>query len=111
MGIGQLLIGLFIPVLLVLSLPEMIDIIDLQYSDLNEQQKSQAYDFSSGLFNTFLGLGQFFGPMYGSIATQLFGFRTCLDYVAFASLAIAILYLTFTEKTSKMRRRWFLINN
>jgi hypothetical protein len=37
MGIGQLLIGLFIPVLLVLSLPEMIDIIDLQYSDLNEQ--------------------------------------------------------------------------
>ena len=68
-GIGQGFMGLFGPLLVVFSLPLMIDIVDAEFTHLSEKRKSQAYDFSSGLFNSFLYFGQISGPIYGTNMT------------------------------------------
>lgn len=68
-GTGQAFMGLFGPLLIVFSLPLMIDIVDNEFHHLSEKRKSQAYDFSGGLFNSFLYFGQISGPIYGTNMT------------------------------------------
>ena len=53
MAVGQFLIGVVSPFLLVPSLPEMIESALIRFPD----QESQVNDLSSGIFNSFLGLG------------------------------------------------------
>jgi hypothetical protein len=97
-GIGQALLGLFNPFLLIFSLPEMVDVIDTMYSGLDKQSKMKIYDTSSGLYNAILGVGQVIGPIYATSVTEKSGFSLCCDYVAMTSLALGILYLVFTKR-------------
>jgi hypothetical protein len=66
MGIGQVVCGLFLPLMLVPSLPEMIDTVDQLHPNLSGREKSVLYDFTSGIFNSALGLGQTLGPLYAA---------------------------------------------
>ena len=66
MGAGQFIGGIFLPLLLVPCLPEMIKIVDILFWDLTEEQKAKYYDFSSGLFNSSLGMGQTLGPLFAA---------------------------------------------
>lgn len=66
---GQILMALVIPLLIIFSLPLMIDIVDSEFHHLSDRRKSQAYDFSGGLFNSFLYFGQISGPIYGTNMT------------------------------------------
>lgn len=49
-------------------------------------------DLSSALFNSFLGIGQIAGPIFGSSMVHLTSFRTCCDWVAIISLVFSLLY-------------------
>ena len=89
------------PLLIVFSLPLMIDIVDNEFSHLSDKRKSQAYDFSGGLFNSFLYFGQILGPIYATNMTQIVGFRRCTEDAAFGSLALFLLYLFFTKSIRK----------
>ena len=97
MGMGYALLGVVNPLLLIFSLPEMVDVVDYKYPDLDEYSKMQIYDTSSGLFNAILGLGQVMGPVYATTVTEVVGFRECCDYVACASAFLGFLYLIFTK--------------
>ena len=57
MAVGQVLLGIAEPLLLIVCLPEMVEVIDRKYPDLDEDERMRVYDLSSGLFNGFLGLG------------------------------------------------------
>jgi MFS family permease len=54
-------------------------------------------DISSGIFNMFLGIGQVSGPVFGSIITDMYGFRICCDLVAIISLLYALIYFVMAE--------------
>lgn len=49
-------------------------------------------DLSSALFNSFLGIGQIAGPIFGSFVTKMTSFQTCCDIVAIISLIFSIMY-------------------
>jgi MFS family permease len=68
---GQFLEGLFTLYFQVTSLPEMINDVIKKHPN----QKYEASDISSGVFNAMLGLGQMLSPLYGSYMTHYFGFR------------------------------------
>lgn len=97
-AIGQFLLGTFNPVLLIFSLPEMVDVIDRKYAnEISYADRMKLYDISSGLFNAVLGMGQVLGPVYATWATEMWGFAICCDYIAIGSLTIGICYLIFTR--------------
>jgi hypothetical protein len=60
-------------------------------------QEAQVNDLASGLFNTFLGIGQVLGPLYGSFMTRTYGFKYCCDSVALICLVYSILYYTICD--------------
>ena len=88
MGIGQALVGVFIPYMLIPGLPEMVD----SSIPLFPGQENETNDLSSGIFNAFLGLGQVLSPPYGSYVTANYGFRTTCDLVAVICFVFAVLY-------------------
>ena len=89
MIIGQALRGMIDPFTLVPSLPEMIESVLPHYPKSAEMEINNV---SSGIFNMFLGLGQIFGPLYGSIVTEAYDFRTCCDSVSIICLVFSIIY-------------------
>ena len=93
------------PILLIFSLPEMVDVIDRKWaSELDYNDRMRLYDVSSGFFNAVLGIGQVIGPIYATFATDTWGFSLCCDYVALTSLAIGICYLIFTKSYPEPER-------
>lgn len=60
---GQALLGFFNPILVIPSLPEMIE---SAVNEFDESQEIKINDLSSGIFNAFLGFGQIMGPLYGT---------------------------------------------
>ncbi len=46
-------------------LPEMIRVIDEQYPALNNTDKAELGDMSTGVVSCMFGIGQVFGPIYG----------------------------------------------
>lgn len=71
MAIGHFIMGMFTPFFQVSSLPEMINVAKSKYPN----NQDEASDISSGVFNSMLGFGQMIAPLYGSYATDVFGFR------------------------------------
>jgi hypothetical protein len=65
MALGQIMHGIVDPLILVPSLPEMIDSAMIAFPD----QEQKINDLSSAIFNSFLGIGQISGPLYGSLMT------------------------------------------
>jgi len=65
------MLGTVNPVLLIFSLPEMVDVIDRKYAnELSYADRMRLYDLSSGCFNAVLGIGQVVGPLYATFATD-----------------------------------------
>jgi MFS family permease len=93
MGLGQACQGFADALILVFILPEMIEVLERQHKGLSEKQKSRLADFSSGLLNSFLGVGQLVGPIYASVASHNVGYRLTCDGVALMALALGVLYL------------------
>lgn len=56
-GVGQALLGVFDPFILVFALPEMIDLIEKKHPELSDKQKSKLADITTGLLTSILGLG------------------------------------------------------
>ena len=49
MAAGQLMMGLFDPVILVYILPEMIDVVEQKFPQLSEKQKAKMADWTAGV--------------------------------------------------------------
>ena len=96
--------GIVDPFILIPSLPEMIDAALDKYPD----HEYEVNDLSSAIFNSFLGIGQICGPLYGSQMTSAFNFRLTCDYVSAFCFVFAFVYLfvaqgikAFRESTCK----------
>ena len=91
MSIGQFMFGGLSILFLITSLPEMIK----EATKAFPNQKYEASDISSGIFNSMLGLGQMLSPIYGSYVTQIWGFRTCATSVACMLIIYSFMYYKF----------------
>ena len=59
---------------------------------------------SSGLFTTFLSLGQTVGPLSGSYITQGLGFRLMTDTIAIGLLFFFVLYFCLCDGFGELKR-------
>ena len=89
MAIGQALVGIFTATMMIPGLPEMVESMKPKFP---KEQERQVNDYSSGIFNSFLGFGQVLAPMYGSTVTANYGFRLTADIVAIICFAFGLLY-------------------
>ena len=92
---SQVLNGIFAPMMIIPCIPEMIDAVSPLYP---KQMTSQIKDQSLGVFNSFLGVGQIFGPIFSSFMTIYMNFRYCCDCVGIACPIIALIYWYITRK-------------
>lgn len=99
MVLGQAMVGLLSPLMLIPILPEMVEAAILAHP----HQKETINDLSAGIFNAFLGLGQFCAPTFGSLMFGRVGFRTTSDTVAFICLAFAAIYMIKGEGITAFR--------
>jgi hypothetical protein len=65
MGIGQALLGTFVPFTMIPALPEMISSVEKKYKG----QKHRINNFSAAIFNTMLGTGQMLAPLWAGALT------------------------------------------
>ena len=96
--------------MMVPTLPEMIDSVIHKFPE----QDSKVTDITAGVFNSFLGLGQVIGPIYGSYITANFDFRLSCDIVAFFCLSYFFIYFMFGngwEAFTKTRKSNDNLNN
>ena len=84
--------------IIIAALPEMISSVS---ADFPESQREILNDVSNGIFNMFLGIGMVLGPIFGSIITQLFGYKNACDSVAIIAFVTAASYWLFTRKNTK----------
>ena len=99
MMLGQLLIGAFGLLLLVPPIPEMINCASEKYKN----RVVDITDISAGVFNSCLGMGQVFGPIYGSNITKLTDFRICSDTVSLILFVYVILYFVIGDGVGLLR--------
>ena len=64
---------------------------------LYPSQEVQVNDLSSAIFNSFLGIGQISGPLFGSLMTEYYGFRFTCDVVAIICLVYSVIYFMFVS--------------
>ena len=89
MAIGQALVGIFTATMMIPGLPEMVESMKPKFP---KEQERQVNDYSSGIFNSFLGFGQVLAPMYGSTVTANYGFRLTSDIVAIICFVFGLVY-------------------
>ena len=76
---------------LIPGLPEMVEGALVHFPG----QEREVNNMSSGIFNSFLGLGQVIAPLYGSTANALIGFKHTTTISSALDLCFAILYFAF----------------
>lgn len=86
---GHVIFGTATSHLLVYALPEMV----LQANAEFPGQEDTVSAFCAGIFNSFLGVGQILGPLYGSLVRNRIGFRFTENIVACLNLFHALMYL------------------
>ena len=59
----------------------------------NQQRKVN--NMSSGIFNTFLGLGEVIGPLFGASMCEKISFRKTSDIIALICVAYALVFFLF----------------
>ena len=94
---------------MVLALPEVLHQANFHFKG-NEEYN---VNYCSGIFNTFLAFGQVVGPLFGSNAVSLIGFRYTQDLVALIFLLYGVCYLlfgggasAFNSLSATNRRKW-----
>jgi hypothetical protein len=80
------------PFMLIPVLPEMTESALVHY---DKKIHHRVNNMASGVFTMFLGIGQCFGPIFGSYAYSAIGFRWTSDIMAIFNLTFAILYFFF----------------
>ena len=93
MIIGVVLVGFCCPQLQVYALPEMI----LHASILYPEQEEEVSAYCASIFNTFLGMGQIAGPLFGSNLTTFIGFRLTEDIAAIIMIVYVVIYFFFVK--------------
>ena len=86
---GQILLGLFIPVGLILALPSMVESVTAYYPN----QVSRVNNLSSGVFNTANGLGEVIGPMFGAALYEDYGFRVTSDVTSAITFCYVLVFM------------------
>ena len=59
----------------------------------------------------FCGIGQVFGPLYGSYVTERIKYEGCCDSVALQALIIGVLYFIFADGIGSIRETKLKIVN
>ena len=90
------------------GLPEMVESMKPKFP---KEQERQVNDYSSGIFNSFLGFGQVLAPMYGSTVTEALGFRWTTDIVAIICFVFGIIYFVFGDGIEAFRTTCSNIKN
>ena len=88
MAIGQVLAGLTYTTGVCLSLPEMADGVMKQFPG----QEREVNNLSSAICLLANGIGQFLGPMTGSLLEEKIGFKHTTTVTAFINLMFSIVY-------------------
>ena len=88
MAIGNFLSGFAMCYQSVYSITELAARTRLLYPEGSDEIS----DFCAATLNTFIGMGQALGPVYGANMTAALGFRVAQDGVSVACLAYAVLY-------------------
>lgn len=107
MIIGVVLVGFSCPQLQVYALPEMITHASVMYP--NQEEEVSAY--CASIFNTFLGVGQIAGPLFGSNLSTFIGFPLTEDIAAIIMTVYVVIYFFFVKgyvgfmHLSRRRRR------
>ena len=93
---GLFLTAPFMPTLVVLALPEMLDAISTR-GDIGIESKEIAGNYAGALLSTSMGIGQILGPLYGATCYANFGFAVTQDIVALICIVLASAYFFFAE--------------
>lgn len=80
-------------------LPEMLDSV----TPLYPKQEERVNDLSSGIFNSFLGIGLISGPIYGSLMASATSFQYTCDSVSFICLGFALSYFVLGDGYSAFK--------
>ena len=89
MIIGQVLLGLFIPVGIILGLPSMVETVQSHYP----MQMGRVNNLSAGVFSATAGLGEVIGPLFGAAMYEQSGFRMTSDMVAVVTFFYAFAFM------------------
>ena len=100
-GIGWSILGVTLAMYLIPILPEMVAASKSQLR--SPEQAEKANMLCSGLFNSFLGIGQIIGPLYGSAFFNWFGFRLTTDIAAVLGISFCIIYVIFSNVRDAFR--------
>ena len=94
MIVGLFLSACFLGSIAIPALPEMLESIDGKFL---ESEKEKAGNYSAGIFNMGLGLGQVFGPLFGASMYDAVGFRNMEDCTCLILVSFAILYFIMAD--------------
>ena len=98
--VGLFLTANFLAPLAIPVLPEMIQATQAKYPGCKSET---AGNYTGALLNTFLGLGQVLGPMFGATLYASVGFRLTQDIMALICIVFSVLYFFFAEGRSAFR--------
>jgi MFS family permease len=99
MGIGWCILGISLATFLIPILPEMVESSLAHFPG----QEKQVNSMCSGLFNSFMGIGQFISPLYGSIVSDRIGFRLTTDFAAVIGFIFFIIYFVLADVRQALR--------
>ena len=94
MIVGLFLSACFLGSIAIPALPEMLESIDGKFL---ESEKEKAGNYSAGIFNMGLGLGQVFGPLFGASMYDAVGFRNMEDCTCLILVSFSILYFIMAD--------------
>lgn len=67
------------------------------------EKKEDVSDYSAGILNMFIGIGQAIGPVYGAHMVHSFNFKLTQDIVGIVAFIFGILYLFMADGISAFK--------
>lgn len=104
MIVGLFLSACFLGSIAIPALPEMLEAIEGKFK---ESESEKAGNYSAGIFNMGLGLGQVFGPLFGASVYDAVGFRNLEDLTCLILISFAILYFILADGREAFRWTFF----
>ena len=102
MILGQALFGISYAVVMVPSLPEMIE----SALEIHPQFETQINTMCPGVFSACLGLGQVIGPIAGSTLDEIVGFQHTMTILAAMNLAFALAYFICVDGSTSFKKTY-----
>ena len=100
MIVGLFLSGCFLAPIAIPALPEMLEATEGKFH-ANESEK--AGNYTAGIFNMGLGMGQVVGPLFGASMYDAIGFRNTQDLTCLLCITFASLYFVFADGREAFR--------